>query len=640
MLCLHFKFYMKKLFLIYLNTCIAFAVNAQQYIYQLDIANIINDQILVTATVPKVSSNAVVYHFPKTVPGTYAVEDYGNYIQDFKAYDKNDKLLAATKQGNNDYLINQANELHSISYLVNDAMDMKVKENKIFEPASTNIEAGKNVLMNNGGFFGYLDNTELLPISILIKKPSNYFGATSLTTTRFNNTEQEFKAKDYHQLVDCPILFAAPDTATFKVNNATVTIACYDVTGQKRAKYFYNELKRDMEGVAKFLPQLPVDRYTFLLYVDDLTKFNGIFSGTDKIGFSKAIQLYKTFKSLGIGALEHGNSSTYYLANLGENLKMKDLKLENQLTAAAIHEFMHIVTPLGLHSQHIGNFNYANPVMSKHLWLYEGVTEYNAHLIKLQSGIYTKEEFLDEMNNKIRSGNSFPITKMSFTQMSENVLKKPFKKEYIHVYDRGAALAWLLDMRIIKLTNGAKTLKDVVLQLSNKYGKDKSFDESTFITEFVEMVDPKLQQFFDDYITGNIDWKLNEDLNNFGVSYIKKKTIKVPANPFSNDDNEIKLKKQVLNLFGKTVKKVYQGEFAGLQKGDMVENDTYKKIMQPKGKFVAENTLVNYPIRRNGSNITIPFKVVYVEDVVHNYLEFDAQPTVAQQKLWTTFIGN
>jgi predicted metalloprotease with PDZ domain len=38
-----------------------------------------------------VSANTTVYHFPKVVPGTYAIEDYGKYIEGFTAFTKDAK---------------------------------------------------------------------------------------------------------------------------------------------------------------------------------------------------------------------------------------------------------------------------------------------------------------------------------------------------------------------------------------------------------------------------------------------------------------------------------------------------------------------------------------------------------------------
>jgi predicted metalloprotease with PDZ domain len=50
------------------------------------------------------------------------------------------------------------------------------------------------------------------------------------------------------------------------------------------------------------------------------------------------------------------------------------------------HEFFHIVTPLSIHSKEIQDFDYNDPKMSEHLWMYEGVTEYFANLSKSIKG--------------------------------------------------------------------------------------------------------------------------------------------------------------------------------------------------------------------------------------------------------------
>ena len=51
------------------------------------------------------------------------------------------------------------------------------------------------------------------------------------------------------------------------------------------------------------------------------------------------------------------------------------------------HEFLHIVTPLAIHAQQINDFDFYSPSMSKHLWLYEGVTEYTSVLVQVQQGL-------------------------------------------------------------------------------------------------------------------------------------------------------------------------------------------------------------------------------------------------------------
>ena len=52
----------------------------------------------------------------------------------------------------------------------------------------------------------------------------------------------------------------------------------------------------------------------------------------------------------------------------------------------AAHEFFHIVTPLSIHSEEIQYFDFNQPKMSEHLWLYEGSTEYHAHMVQEKYG--------------------------------------------------------------------------------------------------------------------------------------------------------------------------------------------------------------------------------------------------------------
>ena len=69
-------------------------------------------------------------------------------------------------------------------------------------------------------------------------------------------------------------------------------------------------------------------------------------------------------------------------------------QLSSFVVRVAAHEFFHIVTPLNIHSKEIGDFDFINPKMSKHLWMYEGVTEYFAGHVKVYGGMQTTQEYL------------------------------------------------------------------------------------------------------------------------------------------------------------------------------------------------------------------------------------------------------
>ena len=73
-----------------------------------------------------------------------------------------------------------------------------------------------------------------------------------------------------------------------------------------------------------------------------------------------------------------------------------------RVTDIAAHEFFHIVTPLNIHSEIIEHFNFVTPVPSRHLWLYEGTTEWAAHAMQLRAGLKTPEAYLQTQIRKMQ----------------------------------------------------------------------------------------------------------------------------------------------------------------------------------------------------------------------------------------------
>jgi len=86
----------------------------------------------------------------------------------------------------------------------------------------------------------------------------------------------------------------------------------------------------------------------------------------------------------GMGALEHNNSTT---ATFTDDMKI------SELIHVISHEFFHTLTPLKVHSKEIHYFDFNQPKMSQHLWMYEGFTEYFAHLFQVKEGLTEADAF-------------------------------------------------------------------------------------------------------------------------------------------------------------------------------------------------------------------------------------------------------
>jgi len=565
------------------------------------------------------------YHLPKTVPGTYATLDYGRYVTDFTATDAQGKALKVKKMGNNSWKVSGTSAPVAVRYSVASIMELEVKKNKIFEPASTFHDDQKGSVLNGGGVYGFWTGQERGSVRVDLGTPAGWFAATSLDGEA-GNGRTLLRADSYHALLDNPVLLTKPDTAGFWVANTRVTIAVLDLNGTPRAADFKRELEADMAAVARFLPQLPVDRYTFLTMVGDFRWAGDIlFSGKPSLG--GIIKVAKSLGSQGFGALEHNTSSVYYLGDFGTGERMpKELRVEKQLLDAAVHEFMHIITPLGLHAPAIHDFDYANPSMSQHLWLYEGVTEYFAQLIRYQGGRLSEKEYLDAMRGKIVQGEKFPNSKFSFTEMSRNVLDKPYKDAYLHVYDRGAVMAWLIDARIRGAHEGQKSLIDVIMALHTQYGPSRPFDEAGFFDAFCEVAEtPGLREFFARHVEGREPLPYAEALKLVGLDYAAEGSEVKTLNPVEAGKNDLKVSVENMGMT-RVVKKVGPNEWAGLKVGDEV---SMTELVAARNEAV--DGVMKLPVTRGNERVVLDVPVKTETVARPHHLK------VANDALWKGF---
>ena len=84
----------------------------------LDLEKVEQDKVRVMVSGFKKSENEIQFRFPKIIPGTYSIADYGRYIEDFSAYTSSGKLLPFYRQDSNTMVVPEGKLLDRISYLV------------------------------------------------------------------------------------------------------------------------------------------------------------------------------------------------------------------------------------------------------------------------------------------------------------------------------------------------------------------------------------------------------------------------------------------------------------------------------------------------------------------------------------------
>ena len=471
----------------------------------IDFANINNDRAPVTINPGRFTVKTVTYRLPRVIPGTYSVSDFGKYVDDFKAIDYKGNEMEVSKVDINSWTITNAKQLDKITYLVNDTFDIEITggigQDEPFSPGGTNIETN-NYVLNLHGFIGYFDSLKNNQYKLDVTAPADFVRTSALqkmsskTSEDGKNVTASYFAPRYFDITDNPMMYGNLDVEEFHVGDIKIVLSVYSPNKVHTATSLKETIFKMMQAQKQFLGNInATPRYDIYLYLSD----------------------GKEESPKGFGALEHHTSTVVVLQEA-----MDEAALASSMIDVVSHEFFHIVTPLSVHSEDIHYFDYNNPTFSKHLWMYEGVTEYFATLFQLNQGLVEEAEFFNKIMSKIERSKSLNDA-MSFTIMSENVLRPPYKDQYLNVYQKGALIGMCIDILMREESNGNRGILSLMKELSNKYGKNKPFEDDKLIDEIVSMTYPSLADFFNTHVIGDIPINYNDFFAKVGLEIAEGK---------------------------------------------------------------------------------------------------------------------
>lgn len=472
--------------LIILNT----RLFAQTITYEIDVTKPKDDLFHVTVYTDGLSSENNIYNLPATVPGTYSNLNFGRFVKSFKAYDKIGSELQTERISTNQWQINNVEVLAKLDYDVEDTFDSDIVDGKIIPMEGSGIN-NDFIVLNTFAMLGYFKNLQSKPIKLKLDYNADWTVGTSLTI----DEKGYYTAETYDYLADSPIFMGELTTASTTVNDIKVGVYVYSPDTTISADKIMDAADDILQSASEFIGYSPVTHYNFLMCFLDMPTFM-------QMGFA------------GAGALEHSYSSLFVFPAMG--------RLSQEIKDDIAHEFLHILTPLNLHSNIIQPFNFEVPTASQHLWLYEGVTEWASDIMQLRSGLITTDEYLDRISEKLTINDRFRQD-ISLTDLSKQVYDEAITMQFLNFYNKGAVTAALLDIRLLELSGGKRGLREVYLELLDKYGKDKPFPEDDFFQIFVDMTYPDIEQFINDYLIGTKPLPYEEYMAKLGFKYIPER---------------------------------------------------------------------------------------------------------------------
>jgi predicted metalloprotease with PDZ domain len=590
---------MKKLFvlitLFYFAGCststITNSTSSTQIVYNVDVTDYKDDLFHITVLTDGLTKENNIYNLPATVPGTYSNLNFGRFIKSFKAFDKTGNELPTEKISTNQWKINDADKLAKLVYDAEDTFDSDIEDDKVMPMAGTSI-SNDFILLNTFGVLGYFKGMQTNPVKVKVDYKSDWTIGTSLTVDQ----NGYYVAETYDHLADTPVLIGDLTTASTTVNDIKVGVYVYSSDTTINADKIMKAADKILQSSASFIGYSPVTHYNFLM----------CFLGMEE---------FRKNKFMGAGALEHSYSSLFVFPLMGG--------VSTEVEDDIAHEFLHVLTPLNLHSEIIQPFNFEVPTSSEHIWLYEGVTEWASDIMQMRGGLINIDEYLDRISQKASINDRFPQD-ISLSELSRGVYSEAVTMQFLNFYNKGAVTAALLDLRLLELSKGTRGLREVFLELLDKYGKYKPFPEKEFFDIFVDMTYPEIEQFISDYIKGTKPLPYKEYFSKLGYDYIAEKPSE-DSRPIlglqigMNDKQELTL-----------ISVDDEGSKSGLKKDDVLYKVLGEEVtMQSAGKLLGQisamkvGDIVDVVVKRDDKEVAVKIPLQQRMDT-HIFVEMES----------------
>ena len=481
--------------------------DAGAIVASIDLTDISDDRLLVEVDPGALEEGEVLFRLPRVIPGTYKVYDFGQYTEEFQAYGYDGEALPAEQLDASTWRIADGARLDRVAYYVNDTYELE-RSNPAsffdstipFSPSGTDIDPDI-FLLNLHGFVGYFEGMTEQAYEIRVTAPLGMEKAASLPRVASNadaaTVTDIYQAERYFEVTDNPMMYGDLDVASFAVDDIDITLGLYSPNGTHKASDLSGVLQRMMAAQRAYLGDLETtDHYNVYLY---------LFENADD-------------QPKGVGALEHHTSTVAVLPEAWSADGLAGVMVD-----VVSHEFFHIVSPLNVHSEDIQYFDYHTPTFSKHLWMYEGLTEYFASHFQVYEGLESRDAFYQKMVGKMNYAASLDDT-MSFTEMSENVIDEPYASNYLDVYAKGALIGMCLDLIMREQSDGERSMLSLMKELSGKYGKDRPFEDDGLIDEITAMTYPEVGSFLETHVVGTTPIDYGTCLAKAGLEVAEQRT--------------------------------------------------------------------------------------------------------------------
>ncbi|MCX7606044.1 MAG: PDZ domain-containing protein [Bacteroidia bacterium] len=407
------------------------------------------------------------FSLPAWRPGRYILQNYAGAVSHFSAYDGEGKPLPWRKVTKDTWRVqNPSRGSIRVQYRF---------YAKQIDAGSSYLSEGL-VYLNPVNLLVYIPGRLEEPCELeIVSLPDGWDVATALP----RQSHRRFSARDYHQLVDCPVL-AAPHLLSY-------TTSCEELTLHV---HFWGRV-----GAKSLAP-----------FVEDLCKIIRVQKAIwgNKLPLSEYHFMYLLVPFQLRHAVEHETSAMFVLPEEGA---ASEEALKSFLGISA-HEFFHVWNVKRLRPAALWPYRYDKECYTSLHWLTEGVTDYYTTLTLLRAGILSPEEYWKRLStelSQIENGFAYQLFSPAELSVDSWLANSSYRPSHFQgsFYAAGKRVGFLLDMVLRRETKGKVTLDSLLRYLySQYYEKGKGIPEDGVEKAAVRLGGAALRSFFARYVWG------------------------------------------------------------------------------------------------------------------------------------------
>ena len=435
----------------------------------------------VEIAVPTDKREAVDLMMPVWSPGFYGLQNYGDRVSNFTATAPDGAVLEATRSSTSRWTIKTgARPSIKVSYTVAAAR---------LSNLSNGVTDAGAALIGPATFMAIADDLRR-PADVTLILPASWVGSMTSLDAAPDGAPNHYVAPNYDVLADSPIL-AGTDLISTRFTAAGIThywtyLGKAEWDGEKVAAV----MTPLIEEHARFWGSLPYKKYAFLNIVTGGGGGSGV---------------------------EHLNSVA--ITTGGREPTTPDAKFRN--AAFVSHEYFHAMNVKRLRPAELGPFDYEHPPVTTGLWVAEGLTSYFGDLLAARAGLGSEQDYLALESKHItdlqirQPGRLVQTLEQASAQMFDRI---PADRK-VDYYVKGPVVGLVLDAHIRRLTNGRKSMDDVMRLEYQRWSGARGYSAADFSQTMSDAAGVDMQALLHKLVATTEEIDYVEMLDWFGLRF-------------------------------------------------------------------------------------------------------------------------